>query len=201
MIKIGNDKIGAVYHGGTPISKIYKGGELVYSAFRKGVTLVNKVSGNASLFVNGAEKRITVEANVPCFVEIQEELTSLYKMFKGWINLTSVTFHNLDTSNVTDIGYAFNSCSSLTSLDLSSFHTPNLKDVGYTFAECSSLTSLDLSNFDISNVNTIGYTFKNCSALTHIKCKREFMNWAKVKSVNLPAAMQEGGSGTWEIVD
>ena len=66
----------------------------------------------------------------------------------------------------------------------------------------SSLQSLDLSNFDTSNVTVMGGIFSGCTNLNHIKCKQAFKDWCitNASSISLPAEMQEGGTGTWEIV-
>ena len=42
--------------------------------------------------------------------------------------------------------------------------------------------------------------FNNCNALKHIKCRKVFKDWCISKNI-LPAAMKDGGSGTWEIID
>lgn len=70
------------------------------------------------------------------------------------------------------------------------------------FGFCSSLGSLDLSNFDMSNSTSFNSMFIFCNKLTHIKCKQAFKDWCITKqdTINLPDAMREGGSGTWEII-
>lgn len=81
---------------------------------------------------------------------------------------------NLDTSNVTNMGYMFSFCSSLTSLDVSNFNTSNVTNMEGIFRECKSLTSLNLSNFNTKNVTLMGGVFigggmfYNCSKLTSL---------------------------------
>lgn len=207
MIKIGNDKIGAVYHGGIPISKIYKGEEVVYSAKKNGFTITAFETGERPIRINGNTTYFMLEADVPTFIETGK-LTSMY-FFLAETNfeyIKSLDFSTLDTSKVTTMECAFANRYEITSLDLSHFGTSNVTSMRQMFAECSSLTSLDLSNFVTSKVTAkANYynMFSSCSALTHIKCKQAFKNWcmAKVTDIALPAAMQSGGSGTWEIVD
>ncbi|MDY5586311.1 MAG: InlB B-repeat-containing protein, partial [Eubacteriales bacterium] len=55
-------------------------------------------------------------------------------------NLTSISFGNFNTSNVTNMQEMFYYCSSLTSLDLSNFDTSNVTDMELMFCGCSSLT-------------------------------------------------------------
>ena len=117
-------------------------------------------------------------------------------------HITKLDATYMDTFNLTSMYSMFLNCSSLTSLDLSNFDTSKVTNMGVMFLNCSSLTSLDLSNFDISRVNNAGGMFSGCSKLTHIKCKQAFKNWCWTNStIILPAAMKEGGDGTWEIVD
>ena len=82
--------------------------------------------------------------------------------------LTTIDLSNFNTSNYTDMGNMFKSCSSITSLDLSNFNTSKVTNMGYMFSDCSSLTSLDVSNFNTSNVTDMGNMFSDCSSLTSL---------------------------------
>ena len=59
---------------------------------------------------------------------------------------------NLDTSNVTNMGFMFDTCKKVTSLDVSKFDTNNVTNMKYMFWGCSSLTSIDVTKFDTGNV-------------------------------------------------
>ena len=83
-------------------------------------------------------------------------------------NLTSISFENFNTSNVTNMIYMFYGCSKLTSLNLSSFNTSKVTVIGAMFFDCSSLTSLNFSNFNTSNVTNMGHMFDGCSKLTSL---------------------------------
>ena len=128
--------------------------------------------------------------------------TSMNSMFYSCSSLQSLDLSNFNTINLTNMGAMFNGCSSLQSLDLSNFNTSNATNMTSLFNGCSSLQSLDLSNFDISKVTKMGGMFANCTKLNHIKCKQAFKDWCinNASSISLPAAMKEGGTGTWEIV-
>ena len=71
----------------------------------------------------------------------------------------------IDTTNVTDMGYMFYNCKTLTSLDLSGFDTSKVTNMYGMFYNCNKLTSLNLSNFDTSNVTNMGAMFNNCNNL------------------------------------
>lgn len=123
-------------------------------------------------------------------------------MFHGCNSLTSLEVSNWDVSNIKNLDYTFGGCSSLTSLDLSNWNTSNLTSAERMFNDCSSLTSLDLSKFDMSKVTNADSMFWNCS-LNYIKCTQAFKDWCwkNQNSISLPAAMREGGTGTWTIVN
>ena len=129
-------------------------------------------------------------------------VTSMNSMFYSCTSLQSLYLSNFDTINLTNMGAMFSGCSSLQSLDLSNFNTSNATNMTSMFNGCSSLQSLYLSNFDTSKVTKMSGMFANCTNLNHIKCKQAFKDWCinNASSISLPATMQEGGTGTWEIV-
>ena len=89
-------------------------------------------------------------------------------MFVLKANLTSISFDNVDTSRVMEMGYMFHGCSNLVNLDLSSFDTSNVNDMFCTFNGCSSLKNINLSSFDTSNVKSMTHMFRECSSLTSL---------------------------------
>ena len=107
--------------------------------------------------------------------------TTCNSMFQGYMGV-ELDLGNFNTSNVTDMGYMFSSCSSLTSLDLSSFNTSNVTDMYGIFFDCSSLTSLDLSNFDTPKITSLNACFQQCSSLTNLDLSN--FNISKVTSMN-----------------
>ena len=99
-------------------------------------------------------------------------------------NFTNLIFKDVDTSNVTDMGYMFNSCSALTSLNLNGLDTSNVTSMNSMFYSCSALTSLDLSGWDISNVTDMKYMFNYCDALKTIRmvgCSQTTINKIKAQ--------------------
>ena len=61
-------------------------------------------------------------------------------------NLTSISFENFNTSNVTDMHYMFEGCSSLTSINLSSFDMSKVTNTTDMLSDCSALTEIKTPN-------------------------------------------------------
>ena len=95
-------------------------------------------------------------------------VTNMKDMFSGCSALTSLNLSNFNTSKVTNMGYMFWGCSKLTSLNVSNFNTSNVTDMKWMFSYCSSLTSLNVSNFNTSNVTNMSYMFYYCPKLTSL---------------------------------
>ena len=74
-------------------------------------------------------------------------------------SISSVTFDNVDTSNVTDMSMMFAYCTKLTSVDLSSLNTSKVTTMYGLFGGCTSLTSFNLTNLDISSLTDMGDMF------------------------------------------
>ena len=95
--------------------------------------------------------------------------TSCYCWFSGCNNLTEIKgIEYLNTENVTNMGFMFNSCKVLTSLNLSNFNTEKVTDMQGMFGECSDLTSLNITSFNTEKVTDMRQMFYNCSDLTSL---------------------------------
>ena len=70
----------------------------------------------------------------------------------------------VDTSNVTSMGYMFQSCSAL--ITVPHFNTSKVTNMSRMFSGCSLLTSVPL--FDTNKVNNMSYMFNGCKALTTV---------------------------------
>ena len=88
--------------------------------------------------------------------------TMAYQLYYNYTKL--VYAPNIDTSNVTNMGYMFSNCSSLKTVPL--FNTSNVNSMCYMFYDCKSLTSVPL--FNTSNVNSMSYMFYYCESLTSV---------------------------------
>ena len=95
-----------------------------------------------------------------------DDVTDMGYMFSNCSSLTTLDVSNFNTDDVTSMGYMFNGCSSLTTLDVSNFNTENVTDMEEMFIHCSSLTTLDVSNFNTANVTDMGGVFWGCSGIT-----------------------------------
>ena len=97
-------------------------------------------------------------------------ITSTATWFYGCTNLTTITgISNLNTENVTDMGFMFTNCSDLSIIDVSGFKTDNVTSMISMFSGCSELTSIDVSNFNTANVTRMGRMFEGCSRLQEIE--------------------------------
>ena len=93
--------------------------------------------------------------------------TTCFSWFGGQSALTSITgLENLNTEDVTDMGYMFSECSSLQGdLNLSGFNTANVKSMRSMFAGCSALKSIGLASFNTASVTNMSSMFEGCSSL------------------------------------
>ena len=205
----GNKKVVAVYKGSTPINKIYKGSTLVFQKSGGGGSthlFEGTATGNFDLKINNNQTiPITPDASGKWFYDTDEKITNLSDFLFRQSAVTSVDLSNLDLTGIST-NSMFNTCSNITSIKFNNTKSMKLTQVTSMFAGCTSLVSLDLSSFDVSNISKpwfIGNMFENCTSLSTIKCKQAFKDWCITNQdkIKLPSAMQEGGSGTWEIVD
>ena len=121
-------------------------------------------------------------------------LTDMGTMFSSCSELTSLDLSSFDTSNVTSMSTMFHSCYNLTSLDLSNFNTSNVTSMYRMFRDCNRLTALDLSNFDMTNVTNINQMFYNCTSLHTLRldnCSNDTINKI-ITSINFPTNTIEG---------
>ena len=82
--------------------------------------------------------------------------------------LQSLDVSNWNTSKVTNISHIFENCQSIESLDVSNWNTSNVTDMSYVFSGCKKITSLDVSNWNTSKVTNMNYMFYKCSGLTSL---------------------------------
>ena len=108
-------------------------------------------------------------------------VTNMGYMFDDCPRLTTLDLSSFDTSKVTWMYNMFNYCFNLTTLDVSQFDTSNVTDMGNMFNNCSKLTALDVSHFDTSNVANMDYMFTACSKPTTLDVSH--FDTSKVKSM------------------
>lgn len=177
MIKIGNSTIYKIDIGNNKIKEVYIGTELVFSEKPNGFTFTPTAT-TSSYSLNGNDISLSgLKPNQPNFIQIDVDITTCREMFyptymKG-------------------------------TLDLSTLNTSKVTNFRMMFYNCGSMTSLIATRMDMSKATSFDSMFYGCSNLNHIKCKQAFKDWciANQDDINLPAAMKEGGSGTWEIIN
>ena len=75
------------------------------------------------------------------------------------------TTPQLDTQNVTNMGYMFSECSSL--VEVPQLNTQNVTNMNGMFIGCSSLVKVSL--LDAQSVTSAGHMFFNCSSLESVR--------------------------------
>ena len=87
------------------------------------------------------------------------------EMFEYCNKLNSITFNNVDTSKVIDMGYMFSGCRSLISLNLSNFNTSACLNMNRMFNYCTSLITIKWNNWNTSNVTSMAEMFRDCQSM------------------------------------
>ncbi len=95
---------------------------------------------------------ITVLKKLPDKLKFSD--SSMHSMFRYGI-FETLDLSNFETSNLTNMYYAFYECRNLTSLDLSNFVTNKLNNMQCTFYGCRNLASLILRTFDMGKVTNV----------------------------------------------
>lgn len=72
------------------------------------------------------------------------------------------------TSNLTNLSYAFQTCTQVEQIDVSGIDISNVKTLEYTFGYCRKLKTIDLSNWNTSKVTNFHCMFYDCRVLERI---------------------------------
>ena len=120
----------------------------------------------------------------------------MHYMFNSMSSLTSLDLSNFDTSKVTNMSCMFENMSSLMSLSITNFNTSNVTDMHYMFENMSSLTSLDVSNFDTSIVTNMSCMFGHMDKLTGL----DLSNFDTSKVTDMSLMFFRTDSGTLSII-
>ena len=89
-------------------------------------------------------------------------VTNMGHMFTSCTNLTTIP--QINTSNVTNMDYMFSGCDNLTTIP--QLDTSNVTNMSRMFSGCTNLTTT--SQLDTSNVTDMRYMFNSCTNLTTI---------------------------------
>ncbi|NMP59537.1 BspA family leucine-rich repeat surface protein [Enterococcus mundtii] len=93
--------------------------------------------------------------------------SSLFKFCSNFNVIKEVNLSNLDTSNVTHLASAFESCKNLTTINLSGWNVSNVTSMSAMFRNCTSLKSIP-SNLNAAKATNFSSMFHNCTSLTTI---------------------------------
>lgn len=127
--------------------------------------------------------------DVSCFDT--SKMTTMNRMFRGQIKITTLDCSGFNTSNVTDMCCTFNYCgvtrlylrgwdtSKVTDMDEmfrdaeltkleQNFNTSNVTNMYCMFCNESKLQNIDVSNWDVSNCISLYGVFYNCHGLTKL---------------------------------
>lgn len=186
-----NEKIGEVAFSDSPISQLYFDEDLVYEATK--YRYVISFTPSAGYSKVGTYIKCNTQSGYKYIHESVNGKLILDKYVDGDITWLTLNEDFNTASKVYNIG----------ELDLSKFDFSQMTSVSYMFAYLEYLEKLIITSFDIHSYNNTSNMFKGCKRLSHIVCKQSFYDWCmtKVSGIALPEAMQEGGSGTWEIID
>ncbi len=90
------------------------------------------------------------------------KLLSANRLFDYLSMVVNLNITDLNTNDITDMGFMFNECRNLSSIDLSNMDTTGVTDMSYMFNQCHELTSIDVSGFDTSLVTNTMNMFATC---------------------------------------
>ena len=94
------------------------------------------------------------------YLNIDTNITSMKEMFYGCTNLTYVNTTNWNTTNVTNMYYAF--CgTNISEINVTSFNTDKVTNMEYMFGNCSLLRFIDITNFTTRSDTSTGSMFAN----------------------------------------
>ena len=89
-------------------------------------------------------------------------------LFSNFINLRTVDFGKLNTSNTNNMAYMFYNNCEMREINLSNFNTSNVSFMEHMFENCSKLKNIDLSSFDTTKVYRLNGTFSGCTELASV---------------------------------
>ena len=144
------------------------------------------VAGDKSIMMYSGKDETNLKAPVPLnyqtiyivsdkTIEFNEDSSSMFYMPNDFNGLSSITFDNIDTSNVTNMSRMFDDCNHLETINgLEKFDTSNVINMSKMFYNCSTdiyqdtepNLKLNLNNWDISKVTNMDNMFTNSAYLS-----------------------------------
>lgn len=139
------------------------------SAYVAGTNNVSDVFAYVTAGSSSGKYKVVFYSNATIYAPKDSSYLFSYSgLGNKFTSLTSITFNNFDTSNVTNMKNMFYFASKLTSLNLSNFNTSNVTNMASMFSVCLDLTSLTLTSFNTSKVTDMSYMFNGCNALSSL---------------------------------
>lgn len=96
---------------------------------------------------------------------ITEEVTNMSFLFSNCNNLVDLNLNNINTSNATNLENMFYNCTNLISIDLSCLITGKVTNMSSLFSGCKNLDDFDVSALNTSNVTSMADMFRNCESI------------------------------------
>lgn len=139
------------------------------SAYVAGTNNVSDVFAYVTAGSSSGKYKVVFYSNATIYAPKDSSYLFSYSgLGNKFTSLTSITFNNFDTSNVTNMKNMFYFASKLTSLNLSNFNTSNVTNMASMFSVCLDLASLTLTSFNTSKVTDMSYMFNGCNALSSL---------------------------------
>lgn len=194
-LDVGTKTIGEIYYGDYAISEVWKGDDLVWSAYAPDVNFIfrdiddNGVLGSATGSLESASEitkignyglafafyyqPIVGEVNLSNVVSVRDYglYNAFYANSTSPNGITSVRLDNLKSVGTSALDHTFCYNSSLTNVNVSTIETISSSYAfRYAFEDCTNLSMIDFSNLTqiIGCQRVFEYTFFNCSNLETI---------------------------------
>ena len=202
MIRFNGNNIGSVSYGGTPISKIYKGAELVYEKIKQFITgtVVNSSANNA-FYINSKwvylknAGTVNSDGSFVCF--INEPITTLATLINSFKTLD---LNNINSESITST--KFGSQQYLTELNIENYKCEG-KDVSQFLQGCPNLEIITLPR-DLPKARVYANFFLDVRNITKpltLRCTKEVQDFLITKRESLGIPKFEQLPTTWEILD
>ena len=109
-------------------------------------------------------------------------LTDLSYAFSGLKNLEEIDIEFWDVSKVTSMEAMFFECESLKKINLLGWDVKSLTSTNSMFFGCKSLKELNLSTWKCYDLKNLDYMFYKCSKLENLELPEDILNVGKIQT-------------------
>ena len=97
-----------------------------------------------------------------------ENYEALHKLVRDLIEERGpdANLNDIDTSNITDMSFLFDSCLNIKDIDISDWNIINVHNMEFMFGGCHNFIGSHLKNWDVSHVTNMSNMFNTCSKFT-----------------------------------